>query len=52
MQFVWDQLVFSDPDWKDPGDDQMYVECRDQHRLYQFVMALRDDFEPVRGQPA
>lgn len=28
----------------------MYADRRDQHRLYQFLMALRDDFEPVRGQ--
>jgi hypothetical protein len=28
----------------------MYADRRDQHRLYQFLMALQDDFEPVRGQ--
>jgi hypothetical protein len=47
---LWDQLAISYPAWKDPTDAQMYVECRDQHRLYQFSMALRDDFEHVRGQ--
>jgi hypothetical protein len=50
MQFLWDQLAFSDPAWKDPIDAQMYVDCWNQHRLYQFLMALRDDFEPVQGQ--
>jgi hypothetical protein len=40
----------SDPAWKDPVDAQMYAKCRDQHCLYQFLMALRDDFEPVRGK--
>jgi hypothetical protein len=50
MQFLWDQLAFSDPAWKDPIDAQMYAEHRDQHRLYQLLMALHDDFEPVRGQ--
>jgi hypothetical protein len=50
MQFLWDQLALSDPAWKDPTDAQMYADRRDHHRLYQFLMALRDDFEPVRGQ--
>jgi len=50
MQFLWDQLALSDPAWKDPTDAHMYADRRDQHRLSQFLMALRDDFEPVRGQ--
>jgi hypothetical protein len=27
-----------------------YATRRDQMRLYQFLMALHDDYEPVRGQ--
>jgi hypothetical protein len=50
MQFLWDQLALSDPTWNDPTDAQMYADRRDQHCLYQFLMALRDDFEPVCGQ--
>jgi hypothetical protein len=50
MQFLWDQLAHSDPVWKVPTDSQMYADRKDQHHLYQFLMALRDDFEPVRGQ--
>jgi transposase InsO family protein len=50
MQFLWNQIDVSDPIWKDPADAQMYVTRRDQHRLHQFLMALRDDFEPVRVQ--
>jgi hypothetical protein len=50
MQFLWDQLALSDPAWKDPTDAQMYADRRDQHRLYQFLMALQDDFKLVRGQ--
>lgn len=50
MQFLWDQLSLLDPAWKDPEDAQLYATRRDQHRLYQFLMALRDDFESVRGQ--
>jgi hypothetical protein len=50
MQFLWDQLALSDLAWNDPTDAQMYADRRDQHHFYQFRMALRDDFEPVRGQ--
>lgn len=45
-----DLLALSDPAWKDPTDAQMYAECRDQHYLYQFLMALRNAFEPLHGQ--
>ncbi|XP_059454959.1 uncharacterized protein LOC132185165 [Corylus avellana] len=37
-------------DSEDPTDAQMYITRRDQHRLHQFLMALRDAFEPVRVQ--
>ena len=42
--------LISDPIWKDPADAEMYVTRRNQHCLHQFLMALRDDFEPVRVQ--
>jgi hypothetical protein len=44
-----EQLALSYPPWKDLTDAQMYAEHRDQHRLYQFLMALRDDFELIVG---
>ena len=50
MQFLWDQLSLSDPVWKDPEDAQLYAARMDQCRLYQFLMALRDDFESIRRQ--
>jgi hypothetical protein len=50
MQFLWNQIDVSDPIWKDPTNAEMYVKRRDQHRLHQFLMALRDDFEPIRVQ--
>jgi hypothetical protein len=50
MQFLWNQIDVSDPIWKDLTDAEMYVKCRDQHCLHQFLIALRDDFEPVRVQ--
>jgi hypothetical protein len=50
MQFLWGQLSLSDPSWKDPKDAQLYAARRDQDRLYQFLMALGDDFESIRGK--
>ena len=50
MQFLWNQIDVSDLIWKDPTNPEMYVARRNQHALHQFLMALRDDFEPVRGQ--
>jgi hypothetical protein len=50
MQFLWDQLSLSDLARKDPIDAQMYDECRDLYCLYQLLMALCDDFKPVREQ--
>ena len=50
MQFLWNQIDVFDSIRKDPTDGDMYVIRRNQHRLRQFFMALRDDFEPVRVQ--
>jgi hypothetical protein len=48
MQFLWNQIDVSDPIWKDPADAEMYVARRNQCCRHQFLMALRDDFEPIR----
>jgi hypothetical protein len=50
FQFIWDQLDLSDPPWDTPNDAMKYATRRDQMRLYQFLMALHEDYEPVRGQ--
>jgi transposase InsO family protein len=50
MQFLWNQIDVSDLIWKDPADAEMNITRRNQHPLHQFLMALRDDFEPVRVQ--
>uniref|UniRef100_A0A2N9EKA6 Integrase catalytic domain-containing protein n=1 Tax=Fagus sylvatica TaxID=28930 RepID=A0A2N9EKA6_FAGSY len=50
FQFIWDQLDLSDPPWDTPNDAMKYATRRDQIRFYQFLMALHDDYEPVRGQ--
>uniref|UniRef100_A0A2N9G0E6 Reverse transcriptase Ty1/copia-type domain-containing protein n=1 Tax=Fagus sylvatica TaxID=28930 RepID=A0A2N9G0E6_FAGSY len=50
FQFIWDQLDLADPPWDTPNDAMKYATRRDQMHLYQFLMALHDDYEPVRGQ--
>jgi hypothetical protein len=42
-----DQLALSNPAWKDHTDAQIDAGRRDQHCLYQFLMTLHDDFEPL-----
>ena len=50
FQFIWDQLDLVDPPWDTPNDAMKYATRRDQMRLYQFLMALHDDYESVSGQ--
>uniref|UniRef100_A0A2N9FH29 Retrotransposon gag domain-containing protein n=1 Tax=Fagus sylvatica TaxID=28930 RepID=A0A2N9FH29_FAGSY len=50
FQFIWDQLDLADPPWDTPNDAMKYATRRDQMHLYQFLMALHDDYEPVYGQ--
>jgi hypothetical protein len=44
FQFIWDQLDLADPPWDTPNDAMKYVTHRNQMRLYQFLMALHDDY--------
>uniref|UniRef100_A0A2N9GZP6 Integrase catalytic domain-containing protein n=1 Tax=Fagus sylvatica TaxID=28930 RepID=A0A2N9GZP6_FAGSY len=50
LQFIWDQLDLVDPSWDTPNDAMKYATHRDQMCLYQFHMALHDDYEPVCGK--
>ncbi len=50
FQFIWDQLDLADPPWDTPNDAMKYATRCDQMRLYQSLMVLHDDYEPVRGQ--
>uniref|UniRef100_A0A2N9ETD3 Reverse transcriptase Ty1/copia-type domain-containing protein n=1 Tax=Fagus sylvatica TaxID=28930 RepID=A0A2N9ETD3_FAGSY len=45
-----DQLDLADPPWDTPNDAMKYATRHDQMCLYQFLMALHDDYEPVRGR--
>uniref|UniRef100_A0A2N9IS94 Integrase catalytic domain-containing protein n=1 Tax=Fagus sylvatica TaxID=28930 RepID=A0A2N9IS94_FAGSY len=48
--FIWDQLDLADPPWDTPNDAMKYATRRDQMRLYQFLMALHNDYEPIRDR--
>ena len=50
LRFIWDQIDFSDPTWTCSKDAQQYASIRDEFRLYEFLMSLHKDFEPIRGQ--
>ncbi|XP_034700212.1 uncharacterized protein LOC117925325 [Vitis riparia] len=45
-----DQIDLSDPTWTCTKDAQQYASIRDEFRLYEFLMSLHKDFEPIRGQ--
>ncbi|RVX00672.1 Retrovirus-related Pol polyprotein from transposon TNT 1-94 [Vitis vinifera] len=50
LRFIWDQIDLSDPTWGCSTDAQQYATIRDEFRLYEFLMSLHKDFEPIRGQ--
>ncbi|KAL6335455.1 hypothetical protein AAG906_029698 [Vitis piasezkii] len=50
LRFIWDQIDLSDPTWACSQDAQQYASIRDEFRLYEFLMSLHKDFEPIRGQ--
>ena len=49
MEAIWDQLAVCEPQLKHNSDVRRYAEYRDETRLIQFLMALTDDYEPVRA---
>ncbi|KAL6316677.1 hypothetical protein AAG906_019590 [Vitis piasezkii] len=48
LRFIWDQIDLSDPTWTCSKDAQQYASIRDEFRLYEFLMSLHKDFEPIR----
>ena len=50
LHFVWDQIDLSDPTWACSKDAQQYASIRDEFRLYEFLMSLHKNFEPIWGQ--
>ncbi|KAF2304967.1 hypothetical protein GH714_000772 [Hevea brasiliensis] len=49
MTALWDQLSLSEPLWYDIRDVELYAKERDEFRVYQFTLALNDEFESVRS---
>ena len=49
MTASWDQLALMEPTFKTTDDAYTFEVYRQQTRLVQFLMALRPDFEHVRG---
>ena len=50
LRFIWDQINLFYPTWACSKDTQQYATIRDEFRLYEFLMSLHKDFEPIRGQ--
>ena len=50
FRFIWDQIDLSDSTWACSKDAQQYATIRDEFHLYEFLMSLYKDFEPIRGQ--
>ena len=49
MEIIWNQLASCEPSLKDATDLKTYETHRNRIRLIQFLMALTDDYEPVRA---
>ena len=49
LKGIWDQLATSDPVFSNPADAKLAHDHREQGRLIQFLMGLRDDFELARS---
>ena len=49
LRFIWYQIDLSDPTWACSKDAQQYASIRDEFRLYEFLMSLHKDFEPICG---
>ncbi|XP_072064466.1 uncharacterized protein [Arachis hypogaea] len=48
MKVIWDQLTSCEPVLKYSTDAKVYEDYRNQTRLIHFLLALTDDYEPVR----
>jgi len=49
MHAIWDQLALYEPTWDSTIDARKFAEYRDRMRVMQFLMALNDEYEPVRA---
>ena len=49
MQAIWDQLALSEPIWSCTDDAVKFYTYRNQQQVMTLLMALYDQFEPVRA---
>uniref|UniRef100_A0A151UDP3 Retrovirus-related Pol polyprotein from transposon TNT 1-94 n=1 Tax=Cajanus cajan TaxID=3821 RepID=A0A151UDP3_CAJCA len=49
MEAIWDQLAVCEPKLHNKDDIKSYAKYRDGTKLIEFLMALTDDYEPVRA---
>ena len=46
---MWEQLAVTDPQLKYAEDINLFAKYKDRRRFTQFMMGLREDFEPTRA---
>uniref|UniRef100_A0A2N9GEJ7 Retrovirus-related Pol polyprotein from transposon TNT 1-94-like beta-barrel domain-containing protein n=1 Tax=Fagus sylvatica TaxID=28930 RepID=A0A2N9GEJ7_FAGSY len=46
---IWAQLAAADPPLRYAEDIDLFAKYKDRHRFTQFIMGLREDFEPTRA---
>ena len=49
LKSIWDQLIASEPVLSNSADTKLVYVHREQGRLFQFLMGLRDEFESARS---
>ena len=49
LKSIWDQLITSEPILSNSADTKLVYVHREQGRLFQFLMGLRDEFELARS---
>ena len=47
LRFILDQIDLSDPTWACSKDAQQYATVWDEFHLYEFLMSLNIDYEPI-----
>ncbi|OMP04760.1 glutamate receptor 2.7-like protein [Corchorus olitorius] len=48
MCFIWNELAHFEPKFKHADCAEKFIAYRDLERLYQFLIALHDDFDNIR----
>ena len=49
LKSIWDQLTTSEPVLSNSADTKLVYVHREQGRLFQFLIGLRDEFESARS---